>query len=140
MVASRHNNNIVGPEPHPFADGRKRTVSQYAEDEIRYRSIVMETFESARNSTQKMDIAKLRVAALKTLVLEAKIKGVRFISNTLCRRITMTMFAVKAIHIYTVIPNIWGSEFVPPKVTVAKSAKLLHFPEVLSSKLGANTC
>jgi hypothetical protein len=94
-VVSRHSNNIVGPEPHLFADGKKRTASQYVEAEILYRSIVMETFESARNSTQKMDISKLRVAALKTLVLEAKIQGVRCISNDLCRRIAMTMFLLK---------------------------------------------
>jgi hypothetical protein len=66
----------VGPEPRLFADGKKRTASQYVEAEIRYRSIVMETFESARNSKQQVDISKFRVAALKTLVLEAKIKGV----------------------------------------------------------------
>jgi hypothetical protein len=72
----------VGPEPHLFADGKKRAASEYVEDEIRYRSIVMETFESTRDSTQQMDISKLRVAALKTLVLEAKIKGVRCISKS----------------------------------------------------------
>jgi len=81
----------VGPDPHLFADGKKRTASQYVQDEIRYRSIVMETFESTRNSTQQMDISKFRVAALKTLLLEAKIKGVRRISNTLCRRMAMTI-------------------------------------------------
>lgn len=85
----------MGPEPHLSADGKKRTASQYVEDEVRYRSIVMETFESARNSTQKLDISKLRVAALKTLVLESKIKGVKCISNTLCRRIAMTILFVK---------------------------------------------
>ena len=66
----------MGPEPNLFADGKKMTASQYIEDEIRYRSIVMETFESARNSTQQMDIKKLRADALKSLVLEAKIRGV----------------------------------------------------------------
>ena len=85
----------MGPDPHLFEDGRNRTVSQYVQDEIRYRSIVMETFESTRNSTQRMDISKFRVAALKTLVLESKIKGVKCISNTLCRRIAMTMWLVK---------------------------------------------
>ena len=72
----------MGPEPHLFANGKKRTASQYVEDEIRYRSIVMETFESARRGTHKMDISKLRVAALQTLVLEAKIQGVRCISRS----------------------------------------------------------
>lgn len=85
----------MGPDPHLFADGKKRTVSQYAENEIRYRSLVMETFESTRNSIQQMDISKFRVAALKTLILESEIKGVKCISNTLCRRIAMTMCLVK---------------------------------------------
>lgn len=85
----------MGPDPRLFADGKKRTASQYVKDEIRYRSIVMETFESARNSTQQMDISKFRVAALKTLVLESKIIEVRCMHNTLCRRIDMTMWLVK---------------------------------------------
>lgn len=77
----------MGPDPQYFADRKKRSASEYVEHEIRYRSIVMETFESARNSTQRLDISKFRVAALKTLVLEAKIAGVRCICSTLYRRI-----------------------------------------------------
>lgn len=76
-LASRHKESIVGPDPQYFADRKKRSASQYVQDEIRYRSIVMETFESARNSTQRLDVSKLRAAALKTLVLEAQITGGR---------------------------------------------------------------
>jgi hypothetical protein len=47
---------------------------------------------------------------------------------------------VKAIQIFTVIRNMWGSEFVPPTFTVEKLAKLLHSQEVLSSKMGAKDC
>ncbi|GFG29216.1 hypothetical protein Cfor_09736 [Coptotermes formosanus] len=74
-LLSRHTDSIVGPDPQYFADRKKRSASEYVEHEIRYRSIVMETFESARNSTQRLDISTFRVAALKTLVLEAKIAG-----------------------------------------------------------------
>lgn len=98
----------MGPDPHQFEQRRQRTVSQYAEDEIRYRSIVMETFESSCNSTQQKDISKFRVAAMKTLVLEAKIQGVKCISNTLCRRIAITMWLVNG-YIFRLLFGVYGA-------------------------------
>jgi hypothetical protein len=84
----------VGPDPRYFSDRKRRSASQYVEDEIRYRSIVMENFESASNSAQRMEFSKFRVAALKTLVLESQIAGVRCISNILYSGTGMSIWLV----------------------------------------------
>jgi hypothetical protein len=56
---------------------KKRSASRLVEDELRYRTIAIETFETLRNGRQRMDVSELRAAAMKTLVLEAEINRVR---------------------------------------------------------------
>jgi hypothetical protein len=77
LFAGLHGESIVGPDPQCFMKRNKRSASHFVEDELRYRTIAIETFETERDSKQRMDVSKLRAAAMKTLVLEAEISRVR---------------------------------------------------------------
>jgi hypothetical protein len=67
----------VGPDPQDFIKRKKRSASQFAEDELRYRNTAIETFETLREGKQPTNVSELRAAAMKTLVLEAEIRRVK---------------------------------------------------------------
>jgi hypothetical protein len=77
LFAGLHGETVVGPDPQYFMKRKKRSVSHFVEEELRYRSIAIETFETLRDGKQRMDVSELRAAAMKTLVLEAEINRVK---------------------------------------------------------------
>jgi hypothetical protein len=77
LFAGLHGESVVGPDPHHFLKPKKRSASRFVEDELRYRIVAIETFETLRNGKQRMYVSELRAAAMKTLVLEAEISKVR---------------------------------------------------------------